>query len=171
MEKQIIEIKGKKPIIAEDVFITPGAFIIGDVELKSKANIWFNAVLRGDFAKITVGVNSNVQDCCVIHTSEDKPVVIGDNVTVGDSAILHSCEIGDGSLVGMGTTILDDAKIGKNCLIGANSLITSRTVVPDGSLVMGSPAKVIRPLKENEYAYLKENIREYEECIKRYDLK
>ena len=171
MSNQIISHGGKTPIIAEDAFITPGAYIIGDVEIKSKANIWFNAVLRGDMqAKIEVGERTNVQDCAVIHTSVGKPTIIGNNVTIGHSVILHSCEIGDGSLIGMGSTILDDVKIGKNVLVGANSLVTSRTVIPDNSLVMGSPAKVIRQLKESELEYLKENVKEYDEAIEKYDL-
>ena len=169
MAAQSIPHHGKSPVIADDAFVTPGVFLIGDVTVKSKASLWFNAVLRGDMAPIVIGVNSNVQDCAVVHTSIDKPTIVGDYVTVGHSVTLHSCEIGDGSLIGMGSTILDDAKIGKNCLIGANSLVTSRTVVPDNSLVMGSPAKVIRPLKEHELAYLKENIKEYDDCVASYE--
>ncbi|ELP86975.1 hypothetical protein EIN_317340 [Entamoeba invadens IP1] len=170
MSNQLIAHNGKVPVVAKDAFITPGVYLIGDVEIHSKANIWFNAVLRGDMAKIVIGENSNVQDCSVVHTSIDKPTIVGKDVTVGHSVILHSCEIGDGSLIGMGSTILDDVKIGKNVLVGANSLVTSRTVIPDNSLVMGSPAKVVRPLKEKELEYLKENVREYTEAIKGYDL-
>ncbi|KAL7711884.1 Gamma carbonic anhydrase family protein [Entamoeba marina] len=168
--QQLIPFKGKSPKIAENVFITPGVFVIGDVEVHNNASLWFNAVLRGDLAPIVVGEGSNVQDCTVVHTSTGKPTIIGKNVTVGHSAILHACEIGDGSMVGMGSTILDDAKIGKNCLVGANALVTSRTIVPDGMLVIGSPAKAVRPLKEGELAYLKENIEEYNELVAGYDL-
>ena len=168
--QQIIPHRGITPQIAHDAFITPGVYIIGDVEIKSKANLWFNAVLRGDMSKIIIGERTNVQDCSVIHTSVGKPTIVGNNVTIGHSVILHSCEIGDGSLIGMGSTILDDVKIGKNVLIGANSLVTSRTIIPDNSLVMGSPAKVIRPLKESELEYLKENVNEYDTAIALYDL-
>ncbi|EDR24700.1 hypothetical protein, conserved [Entamoeba dispar SAW760] len=168
--QQFIPHNGNVPKVAKDAFITPGVFLIGDVEVESKASIWFNAVLRGDMAKIVIGENSNVQDCSVVHTSVGKPTIVGKNVTIGHSVILHSCEIGDGSMIGMGSTILDDVKIGKNVLVGANSLVTSRTVIPDNSLVMGSPAKVVRDLREKEFEYLKENIKEYDDVKQGYHL-
>ena len=129
-------------------YIAPGARVIGDVTLAEEVGIWFNTVLRGDNEPIVIGPGSNVQDGCVFHTDPGFPMTIGEDVTVGHCAILHGCTIGDGTLIGMGAVVLNGAKIGKGCLIGANALVTEGKEIPDHSMVVGQPGKVIRPIDE-----------------------
>ena len=136
------------------VFVAPGAHVIGNVKLMQNASIWFNSVLRGDCEQITVGEDSNVQDGSVLHTDEGFPLTIGKSVTVGHKVTLHGCEIGDYSLVGINAVVLNGAKIGKHCVIGANALITEGTEIPDGSLVVGSPGKVIKQLSDKQKLHL-----------------
>ena len=157
------------PDISESAFIAPGAQVIGNVKIGKKASVWHNAVIRGDVAKIKIGRDSNVQDCCVLHCANGIELVIGKGVTIGHGAILHSCEIGDNSLIGMGAIILDEVKIGNNCLIGAGALVPPRTVIPDGSLVIGSPAKIKRELSAEEIENIKKNTEEYVEIAKEYE--
>jgi carbonic anhydrase/acetyltransferase-like protein (isoleucine patch superfamily) len=133
-----------------DYFVADSARVIGSVLLKQGASVWFNAVLRGDNDLITVGENSNVQDGAVLHTDPGCPLVIGRNVTVGHKVMLHGCEIGDNSLIGINAVILNRAKIGRNCLIGANALITEGKEIPDNSMVLGAPGKVVRELTAQE---------------------
>ncbi|MEM7056911.1 MAG: gamma carbonic anhydrase family protein [Pseudomonadota bacterium] len=133
-------------------FVAPGAQVIGDVRMDENSSIWFNAVLRADNEPIVLGAGSNIQDGCVCHVDPGFPLTIGSNVTVGHMALLHGCTIGDGSLVGMGAVILNGAKIGKDCLIGANALITEGKEIPDRSLVMGQPGKIIRTLDDDAVA-------------------
>lgn len=143
----------KIPVSDDTCFIAEGAKIIGDVKLYKNANVWFNAVLRGDVGQITIGENSNIQDNSTVHVDYDTPVIIGKNVTIGHNCILHSCIVEDNCLIGMGTTILNNAVIGKGSIVGANSLVTGKTIIPPNSLVLGSPAKVVKQLdsnKENE---------------------
>ena len=135
---------------ADEYWIAPNACVMGNVILKKNASIWFGCTLRGDNDPIVIGENSNVQDGSVLHTDMGSPLTIGANVTVGHMVMLHGCTIGDGSLVGIGSIILNGAKIGKNCLIGANSLITEGKEIPDNSMVMGSPGKVVRELGEEQ---------------------
>ena len=142
-------------------FIAQGAVLCGDVTLGNNVSVWYNAVIRGDMAPIVIGDNSNVQECSVLHVSEDMPLVIGSGVTVGHGAILHSCTIGDNSLIGMGAIVLDGAKIGKDCIIAAGALVTGGTEIPDGSLVMGSPGKVRREMTEAEIEANRKNAEEY----------
>jgi len=130
-------------------FIAPGAQVIGDVRMAEDSSVWFNAVLRADNEPIKLGKGSNIQDGCVCHVDPGFPLTIGANVTVGHMALLHGCTIGDGTLVGMGAVILNGAKIGKECLIGANALITEGKEIPDRSLVMGQPGKVVRTLEDD----------------------
>jgi carbonic anhydrase/acetyltransferase-like protein (isoleucine patch superfamily) len=137
-----------------DCWIAPGAALIGKVKLEPMASVWFNAVLRGDNELITIGENSNVQDGAVLHTDPGLPLTIGKNCTIGHKAILHGCSIGDNTLIGMGATILNRAQIGRNCLIGANALVTEGKIIPDNSLVMGAPAKVVRELDAEAVANL-----------------
>ena len=143
------------------LFIAQGAVVCGDVKMGNNVSIWYNAVIRGDMAPITIGDNSNVQECSVLHVSENMPLTIGEGVTVGHGAILHSCEIGDNSLIGMGAIVLDGAKIGKNCIIAAGALITGGTEIPDGSLVMGSPGKIRREMTDAEIEANRKNAEEY----------
>ena len=147
----IASLGDRQPVIeGGDQFIAPNATIIGSVRISSGASIWFNAVLRGDNDWIEIGENSNVQDAAVLHTDPGIVLRVGNNVTIGHRVMLHGCEIGDGSLVGIGSTILNNASIGKGCLVGAHSLVTEGKHFPDGVLIVGSPAKVVRELDENE---------------------
>ncbi|WP_290782605.1 gamma carbonic anhydrase family protein [Exiguobacterium sp. UBA6309] len=149
------------PNVASDVFIAPGAYLIGDVTIGSESTIWFNAVLRGDEGPITIGKRCSIQDNATIHLYEGAPVVIEDEVTVGHNAILHGCKIGRRSIVGMGATVLDHADIGEECIIGANTMIPSGKVFPPRSLIIGSPGKVVRELTEADLAMIQESIDSY----------
>ena len=140
----------KVKINGDDFFVAESASVIGKVCLENDSSIWFGAVLRGDNEWITVGENTNIQECAVLHTDPGFPCTLGKNVTVGHQAMLHGCEVGDNSLIGINAVILNGAKIGKGCLIGANTLITEGTEIPDGSLVMGSPGKVRGELNEDQ---------------------
>ena len=138
----------------DEYWIAPTAAVMGRVVLKKNASVWWGATLRGDNDPIVVGENSNVQDGAVLHTDPGSPLIIGRNVTIGHLAMLHGCEIGDGSLIGIGAVVLNRAKIGKNCLIGAKALIPEGKVIPDNSLVMGAPGKVVRELTPEQAAGL-----------------
>jgi carbonic anhydrase/acetyltransferase-like protein (isoleucine patch superfamily) len=153
----IYALEGTAPEFPEgdEYWVAPTAVLIGRVRLLRNASVWFGAVLRGDNDWITVGENSNVQDNSVIHTDPGQPTIIGANVTVGHKVILHSTIIGDGSLIGMGSTLLSGSRIGANCLIGANTLIAEGKEIPDNSLVVGAPGRVVRPLNEMQIAMLK----------------
>ena len=153
--------KGYEPVIHETAYTAPSADIIGMVALEEDCSIWHNAVLRGDVDEIIVKKGANIQDGCVLHCSDKIKTIVGEGTTVGHSAVLHSCEIGGNSLIGMGAVILDGVKVGKNCLIAAGSLLTPGTVVPDGSMVMGSPGKVRRELTEKEIDGIRHNADEY----------
>lgn len=133
-------------------WIAPSAAVMGRVILRANASIWFGAVLRGDNEPITIGENSNVQDNAVLHTDPGCPLTLGANVTVGHQAMLHGCTVGDGSLIGIHAVVLNRVKIGRNCLIGAKALVTEGTEIPDNSLVMGAPAKIIRELSAEQAA-------------------
>ncbi len=158
----------KQVLINESCYIAPGAVVIGDVRFGDRCSVWFNAVIRGDNDSIVIGDGSNVQDGSVLHVDEGFPLSIGRNVTIGHKAMLHGCTIGDGSLIGMNAVVLNSAKIGRQCLIGANSLVTEGMEVPDGSLVLGSPAKVVKPLTEKHLAELGNPARNYQEKIALY---
>ena len=145
---------GVEPKIDETAFIADSADVIGQVNIGKNANIWYGTVLRADDNHITVGENTNIQDGSVVHISEGYPTVIGDNVTIGHKSIIHGCEIGNNTLIGMGSIVLDGAKIGEFTLLGAGSLVPPGKEIPSGVLAMGSPAKVIRELSEQE----KENL-------------
>ena len=141
--------------------IFDGAKVIGDVKLESNVSIWYNAVVRGDQAPISIDENSNVQDNCVVHVSKGYPVKIGKNVSIGHGAIIHGCTIEDNVLVGMGAIILNGAKISKNCLVGAGALVTENKEFPEGSLIIGSPAKAVRQLSPEQIKGIQENADEY----------
>jgi len=140
----------RRVICKGDYWIAPDAVVIGSVVLEPNASIWFGCIVRGDDDTITIGENSQLQDGCVLHVDAGFPVKIGRNVSVGHMAMLHGCTIGDGSLIGIKAVVLNGAKVGKNCLIGANALIAEGKEIPDGSLVIGSPGKVVRKLSEEE---------------------
>jgi carbonic anhydrase/acetyltransferase-like protein (isoleucine patch superfamily) len=156
------------PNIDPEAFIAKSADIIGRVEVLAGASVWFNAVLRGDNDLIRIGHNSNVQDGSVIHTDPGFQVIVEDNVTVGHRVVLHGCHIGANTLVGINSVILNGARVGPWCLIGANSMVTSRKVIPERSLVVGSPGKVIRELTDDECTLIEESSKSYVEKCRRY---
>src|SRR6266404_3484778 len=155
LEKQLNAFLGKKPSLGKGVYLAKGAVVLGDVTLGDYSSVWCNAVLRGDINRIVVGHHTNVQDNSVLHLADEFPCVIGNYVTVGHSAIVHACTVGDEVLVGMGATVLDGAVVGEQCLIGARALVTPGTKIPPGSMVLGSPAKVARKLSEEERGKLR----------------
>lgn len=155
LREQLDTFLRKKPVIGRGAYIARGAVVVGDVTLGEGASVWYNAVLRGDINKIVVGNYSNVQDGSVVHLADDYPCLIGNYVTVGHSAIVHACTIHDECLIGMGAVILDGAEIGAQCLIGARALVTQNVKAPPGSLVLGSPAKIVRELTPEERGGLK----------------
>jgi carbonic anhydrase/acetyltransferase-like protein (isoleucine patch superfamily) len=157
----IYELEGIQPEIHSNAWVAPSADIMGRVRLHENASVWFGAVLRGDNEWISIGEGSNIQDGCVLHTDKGIELNVGRYCTIGHKAILHGCEIGDESLVGMGAIVLNHAKIGRNCLIGAGALIPEGKVIPDNSLVMGMPGKVIRILGEEDAARLRKSAEGY----------
>lgn len=150
------------------VYIAGSANVMGDVEIGADSCVWYGTVIRGDDDKITIGSRTNIQDNCVLHCDEGFPITVGDNCTIGHGAILHGCTIGDNTLVGMGSVVLNGAKIGKNCLIGAGALVTSKMDAPDGSMIIGSPAKVKRELSEDEIAENMESADFYVKCAREH---
>jgi len=138
----------KQPVISDNYYVAPGASVIGDVRIGLDVSIWFNAVVRADNDSIELGDGTNVQDGAVLHVDPGHPLKLGQRVTVGHKVMLHGCTVDDGSLIGINAVVLNDVEIGKHCLIGANALITERTKIPDGSLVLGSPGKVVKQLDD-----------------------
>ena len=151
----------KKPTLGQGVYIARGAVVVGDVSLGDHSSVWYNAVLRGDLNRIVVGHHTNIQDNAVLHLEHNLPCVVGNYVTVGHSAIVHACTVSDEVLVGMGAIILDGAVVGGQSIIGAGALVTQGKQIPPGSLVLGRPAAVTRPLTEEERAKLKPWAEEY----------
>lgn len=158
----------KQPIFAPDARIADNAVICGAVRLEAGSNVWFHTTIRADMEQITIGKDSNVQDNCVLHVDTDCPVCIGDRVTVGHGCILHGCTIGSESLVGMGTIVLNGAHIGQGCIIGAGSLLTQNTVIPDGMMAYGRPAKVVRTVTPEERQKTIRNAMHYVEASEAY---
>ena len=151
-----------------DYWIADSATVVGSVVLENNASIWFNCVVRGDHDVITIGENSQLQDGCILHVDPGHPLTIGRNVSIGHMAMLHGCTIGDGTLVGIKSVILNDAVIGRNCLIGAGTLIAERKQIPDGSLVVGTPGKVVRQLRDDEIRMIQANADDYVRNWKHY---
>lgn len=147
--------KGKLPIVDSTVFVAEGAKIIGDVTIGSESSVWYNAVLRGDLAQIVIGRRCNIQDGVIGHVNSDQPLVVMDDVSVGHGAIIHGCTIGKGTLIGMGAIVLNGAEIGEYALVGADSLITENAKIPPYTLCLGSPARVVRELTENDLLRMK----------------
>ncbi len=156
------------PRLAPGAWVAETAQVIGRVALGADASVWFGAVLRGDNEWITLGARSNVQDGSVLHTDMGSPLTLGDDVTVGHQAMLHGCMVGDGSLIGIQAVVLNGARIGKACLVGAGALVTEGKEFPDGSLIVGSPAKLLRPLTEQELARMARGAAHYVENARRY---
>ena len=163
----IYDLDGSAPDVDAGAWIAPGCHVIGNVTVMDLASVWFGTTIRGDNERITIGVGSNVQENCVLHTDMGFPLDIGINCTIGHKAMLHGCTIGDNSLIGMGATVLNGATIGKNCLIGAGALITEGKVIPDGSLVMGI-SKIVRDLDAAAIAGLTSSAVNYQQNAARF---
>ena len=159
----IYQLGADAPDVDASAFVAASATLIGKVTVEAKASVWFNVTIRGDNERITVGANSNIQENCVLHTDMGYPLTLGQNVTVGHQAMLHGCTVGDGSLVGIQAVILNGAKIGKGCLVGAGALVTEGKEFPDNSLIIGTPAKAVRQLTEQEQTNLQGNADHYAE--------
>jgi carbonic anhydrase/acetyltransferase-like protein (isoleucine patch superfamily) len=163
----IYELDGIAPVIGE-AWVAEDANLIGKVVLEDQSSVWFGCTLRGDNEVIHLGRGSNIQENCVLHTDMGSPLTIGENCTIGHKVMLHGCTIGDGTLIGMGAIVLNGAVIGKGCLIGAGALITENKVIPDGSLVMGSPGKVVRQLDAEAQAKLVQSALGYQKNAMRF---
>ena len=170
MTEFILDSQGPEVPDGDEYWIAPGACVIGKVVLKRNASIWFGAVLRGDNEPIVIGENSNVQDHAVLHTDPGVPLEIGPNVTIGHRAMIHGAIVGEGSLIGIGAILLNGARIGRNCIIGAGALVTEGKAIPDNSLAIGAPARVVREVSDAERAMLAASARHYVENWKRYRL-
>jgi carbonic anhydrase/acetyltransferase-like protein (isoleucine patch superfamily) len=157
----IWQLPGQRPVLGSAAFVAPGATVVGDVIIGNEASVWFGAVLRGDVERLTVGARSNVQDNSVLHADPGAPLVLGDDVTVGHMVMLHGCQVGNCSLIGIGAVVMNHARIGANCIVGAKSLVTEGKSYPDGVLIIGAPARVIRELTPAEIAGLKASAARY----------
>jgi carbonic anhydrase/acetyltransferase-like protein (isoleucine patch superfamily) len=164
----IYELDGNAPQLAEGAWVADSAEVIGKVDLHKKVSVWPKVVIRGDNDLIQIGEGSNVQDASVLHTDPGYPLMIGKQVTVGHKVMLHGCHIGDGSLIGIGAVILNGAKIGKNCLVGAGALITEGKEFPDGSMIIGSPAKAVKTLSPEQIAGIEDIAGRYVKNAQRY---
>ena len=165
----IYSLDGIRPDIADNAYVAPSAQIIGNVKMADHSSVWFGAVIRGDNDLIEIGARTNIQDNSVLHTDPGIPLIIGDGVIVGHRVMLHGCKIGENTLIGIGVTILNGAVIGKNCIIGAHSLITEGKVIPDGSMVVGSPGRIIKSLTEQHFQMLRINSEVYVANAKRFN--
>jgi len=157
----IFKIGTHTPYVDASAYVTDSASVIGQVHLAANTSIWFGAALRGDNELISIGEGSNVQECAVLHTDIGYPLVVGKNVTIGHQAMLHGCTVGDGSLIGIQAVVLDGAVIGKNCLVAAGALVTSGKEFPDNSLIMGSPAKAVRELTQEQINDIQRGVTTY----------
>ena len=166
----LFTLDGHHPQLPEggDIWIAPDANVIGKIILETAVSIWFNSTLRGDNEAIHIGVGSNIQENCVLHTDMGYPLTIGAGCTIGHRAMLHGCTLGENTLIGMGATVLNGARIGKNCLIGAGALITEGKEIPDGSLVMGTPGKIVRQLDEAAIEGLRRSALQYQQNMRRF---
>ncbi|PWW48752.1 gamma carbonic anhydrase family protein [Melaminivora alkalimesophila] len=164
----IYELDGKAPQLAASSWVADSAEVMGNVVVGEDASIWFGTVVRGDCETITIGAGSNVQDASVLHADFGMPIVIGERVTVGHQVMLHGCTIGDGSLIGIGAVVLNGAKIGRNCLVGAGALVTEGKEFPDGSMILGSPARVVRELTPEQIEGLRQSAQHYIENARRF---
>jgi carbonic anhydrase/acetyltransferase-like protein (isoleucine patch superfamily) len=156
------------PRVASSAWVADSAQVIGNVELADNASVWFGVVIRGDTETIRIGQSTNIQDGSVLHADVGKPLTVGDNVTVGHKVMLHGCTIGEGSLIGIGAVVLNGAKIGKGCIVGAGALVTEGKEFPDGSMIIGSPAKAVRALTPEQQAQLQLSALHYVENARRF---
>lgn len=157
----ILDFKGIRPRIHESVYISDNVSVIGDVEIGMNSSVWFGAVVRGDVCYVKIGKYSNIQDNAVIHVNYDLPTIIGDYVTIGHSAIVHGALVSDNVIIGMGAIVLDKAKVGKNVIIGAGTVVPPRMEIPNGVLVLGLPAKIVRELSQEEMEHIYKNAMDY----------
>ncbi|MEX0758076.1 MAG: gamma carbonic anhydrase family protein [Tistlia sp.] len=164
----LYELDGVRPEVDEEAWVAPNATVIGRVVLRRQASVWWGATLRGDNDLIEIGEGSNIQDGSVLHTDPGVPLVVGPGVTVGHLVMLHGCTVGEGSLIGIGSVVLNHARIGRNCLIGSNSLVTEGSEIPDNSLVLGSPGKVVKTLSEVHRERLRESAVSYADKCRLY---
>ncbi|KAF1048095.1 gamma carbonic anhydrase family protein [Xylophilus sp.] len=164
----IYELDGTAPRIAGSAWVAESAAVIGDVALHADASVWPGAVLRGDTDAITVGEGSNIQDASVLHADQGQPLLIGRRVTVGHQVVLHGCTIGDESLIGIGAIVLNGARIGRHCLVGAGALVTEGKEFPDGSMILGSPARAVRPLTPEQIEGLRRSAQHYVDNARRF---
>jgi carbonic anhydrase/acetyltransferase-like protein (isoleucine patch superfamily) len=167
MNKNLYPWNGKNPKLAENVYVAPGACIIGDVEIGEQSSVFFNAVLRGDIASIRIGERTNIQDNATIHLSSDRGVVIGNDVTIGHNAVVHACTIEDGVTIGMGAIIMDGARIRKHSIVGAGCVVTAEKDFPENSLILGLPARFVRELTLEEIQNNLKNAKSYVELIQK----
>jgi gamma-carbonic anhydrase len=166
VQERLVKHLGRSPNTSAAAFVAANATVLGDVTLGPKSSVWYGCILRGDINSIVIGEGTNVQDGTVVHLADDYGVRVGNFTTIGHAAIIHACDIGDECLIGMGATVLDGAKIGDRCIIGANALVTQRFVAPPGSMILGAPAKVVRPLTEAEQTGLRHWAEKYVEVAK-----
>ncbi len=164
----IYELDGVAPTLAATAWVADSAQVMGNVELGSDASVWFGTVVRGDTECIRIGAGSNIQDASVLHADIGQPLVVGERVTVGHKVMLHGCTIGDESLIGIGAVVLNGARIGKHCLVGAGALVTEGKEFPDGSLIVGSPAKVVRQLTPEQIEGLRQSAQHYIDNARRF---
>jgi carbonic anhydrase/acetyltransferase-like protein (isoleucine patch superfamily) len=164
----IYELDGKSPQLGEGAWVADSAQVIGTVEIGPHSSVWFGTVIRGDTETIRIGRNTNIQDNSVLHADHGVPLTIGDNVSVGHQVMLHGCTVGDNTLIGIQAVVLNGAKIGRNCIVGAGSVVTENKEFPDNSLIIGSPAKVVRTLDDAAAAKLAQNAEHYVENSRRY---
>jgi carbonic anhydrase/acetyltransferase-like protein (isoleucine patch superfamily) len=159
---------GKTPKIGKNCFIAPSADIIGEVEIGDGSSVWYHATVRGDLERIRIGKDVSIQDNCVLHTSVGEPIEIGDSVVVGHGAIVHGARIAGHTIIGMGAILLSGSRIGRDCIIGAGSVVTEGTVIPDGSIAMGIPAKVVKQVSGEHIERIERNVQEYVGLTKDY---
>ncbi len=164
----IYELDGMAPTLASGAWVADSAQVIGQVTLEENVSVWFGTVIRGDSERIHIGRGSNIQDACVLHTDPGVPLTLGENVSVGHQVMLHGCTVGDGTLIGIGAIVLNHVKIGKNCLVGAGSLVTEGKEFPDGSMILGSPARVARQLTPEQIAGLQRIAKHYVDNAARF---
>ena len=168
MDKIILSYRGKSPAIDPSVFIAPSAAVIGDVTIGAGSSVWFGAVVRGDFQPIRIGRNTNIQDNATIHVMRDAPVEIGDNVLIGHNAVVHCSKIGSNTLIGMGSTVMGYSEIGENVVIGAGTFLPQHKKIPSNSLVFGSPAQIVRALRDDEIEALQNAAENYADLAAEY---
>lgn len=164
----VYQLEDRIPQIADSAWVAESGQVMGGVTMEADSSVWFGATVRGDTEHITIGAGSNIQDGSVLHADYGTPLTVGKNVTVGHMVVLHGCTVGDESLIGIGAVVLNGAKIGKNCLVGAGSLVTEGKEFPDGSMIMGTPAKVVRQLTPEQIQGLRESAKRYIENARRY---